>query len=87
MRIARRRGLRLVREYWTETRNGLVVEGKPDTIRRIEGALNLPPGTMVHVSNSRSVLGLWGESVLAYQALSLNLTRMVRSQPDFVSAG
>ena len=80
-------GLRLVREYWTETRHGLVIEGNPEIIRRIAGALDLPPSVMVHVSNSRSVLGLWGESVRAYQELPVNLTLLSGSQPDYVAAG
>jgi hypothetical protein len=72
--------MRLVREYWTETRRGLVIEGNPDTIRFIAGALNLPAGVTVQVSNSRSVIGLWGEFVRAYQELPVSLTRSVGPQ-------
>ena len=77
----------MVREYWTETRNGLVVEGNPDIIRRIAGALNLPPSALIQVSNSRSVLGLWGESAREYQKLSVNLVPLARSPQDLAVAG
>ena|GEM_PF-3943894 len=72
-----------MREYWTETRQGLVIEGNPETIRQIARSLEISATVPIQVSNSRCVLGLWGESVRAYQELPTNA-----SHPgEFVSAG
>jgi hypothetical protein len=61
----------VVREYWTETRHGLVIEGNPDIIDTIVDALDVPCDAPVQVSSSRSILGLWGEAVRAYQQLTI----------------
>ena len=75
-----------MREFWTETRHGLVLEGNPDIIHDIAGALNIPFDALVQVSSSRCVVGVWGEAVRKYQDLALT-NGWWADQLEFASAG
>ena len=77
----------MVREYWTDSHCGLVVEGNPEIIRAIARALRMPVDASIAVSASRSVLGLWGESVRAYQDLPVSSICSQFSRPVLLSAG
>lgn len=58
-----------MREYWTESQRGLIIEGSPHDLREIAARLRLPPDAVIDISVSRSVIGLWGKSIDAYREM------------------
>jgi hypothetical protein len=73
-----------VREYWTETRRGLVIEGCPTDIREITDLLELPPEKVIRLSGTRHVIGLWGDDIDTYLSLSVRNVRQTPGQKVLV---
>lgn len=55
-----------IKEYWTATRQGLVVVGKPKSIRQLAIELQLPPDAPVVVSTTHATLAIWGDALDLY---------------------
>ena len=53
-------------EHWTVSGKGLVVVGRPASIKELANKLQLPENASVEVTPARSALALWGDLLDKY---------------------
>ena len=61
-------GVWAIQHFWTESGHSLVLCSSRDRLEPIADELGIPYGDITDVSSSRAVVGLWGETLRAYQA-------------------
>jgi hypothetical protein len=56
----------IIREYWTNSRGAVVIDGMPEIIRDIALHINVPVDETILVTPGRALLGIWGGALSRY---------------------
>jgi hypothetical protein len=61
-----RSGSPIISEFWTNSKQAVVIVGKYEEVAALAGMLNLPASDLLRLANRKWGIALWGDAARAY---------------------